>query len=409
MEQKGKAEKLIISAHEKLKLEDYEGAIADYDKAIKIDLNHAPAYHNRGIAKDELKDYIGAIADYDKAIEIEPKYALAYSNRGLTKYKLEDYKGAIADYDKAIEIDPNDASTYSIRGIAKSKLEDYEGAIADYNKAITINPDNLAAYFLKAISLHALNKTENKEVIIKCFEKVILINDDPETPLYQYMPINNKKLLSLINDEIYFCEYTKLNDPLECCMLKDDDAKWFQWVLEEEKIIPRIVSFNKKSESKLMYSHYADEHRGICVEYEINFKEIKKNKKISYGKVNYKNDIDRLGNMTDLYLLKNKEWEYEMEFRMVRFDNKSFINATIKSITFGLKCPEDIRQIIVTLLKKKKGIQYHEMKFKGKSNDLERVEFKLKPLNEKDLYRNMQNHGFDSLYHYYSNPANNEK
>ena len=39
-----------------------------YDKAIELDPNFAPAYHDRGVAKAQLKQYSAAIADLDKAI-----------------------------------------------------------------------------------------------------------------------------------------------------------------------------------------------------------------------------------------------------------------------------------------------------------------------------------------------------
>ena len=66
--------------------------------------------------KDDLKDYNGAIADYTKAIELNPNYANAYYNRGISKHNLKDYNGAISDYNKAIEIDPNYANAYYNRG-----------------------------------------------------------------------------------------------------------------------------------------------------------------------------------------------------------------------------------------------------------------------------------------------------
>ena len=62
---------------------------------------------NRGLAKTFLKEYEGAIKDYDKAIELDPNFAPAYHNRGIAKYELKQYSEAIADYDKAIELDPN--------------------------------------------------------------------------------------------------------------------------------------------------------------------------------------------------------------------------------------------------------------------------------------------------------------
>lgn len=64
------------------------------------------AYNGRGSAKDDLKDYEGAIADYDKALELDPQDTGAYFARGNAKYNLKDYAGAITDYDKAIKLAP---------------------------------------------------------------------------------------------------------------------------------------------------------------------------------------------------------------------------------------------------------------------------------------------------------------
>ena len=49
---------------------NYQGAIADYTRAIEINPQNVDAYYNRGLAEDDSGDYEGAIADYTKAIEI---------------------------------------------------------------------------------------------------------------------------------------------------------------------------------------------------------------------------------------------------------------------------------------------------------------------------------------------------
>jgi tetratricopeptide (TPR) repeat protein len=113
---------------------DNQGAILEFDRAIKIDPKYAEAYVNRGVAKLGLGDKQGAIADYSRAIAIHPQDALIYYNRGVAKFELGDNPGAIADFDRAIAINPQDAETYSNRGAVKLAAGDKQGAIADLKK-----------------------------------------------------------------------------------------------------------------------------------------------------------------------------------------------------------------------------------------------------------------------------------
>ena len=83
---------------------DWQGAIADYTKAIEINPYDADAYNNRGNARKNLGDKEGAIADYNKAIEINPYDAAAYGNRGLLYYELVDRQRAISDMQKAAQL-----------------------------------------------------------------------------------------------------------------------------------------------------------------------------------------------------------------------------------------------------------------------------------------------------------------
>jgi tetratricopeptide (TPR) repeat protein len=106
-------------------------------------LSEADKYYNRGCPKIRQKDYQGAIADFNKAIELDPMHKLAYSNRAASKYCLQDYRGAIVVYTKTIELDPEDFSVYGERGNAKCQIQDYRGAIADYNKAIELKTPGL--------------------------------------------------------------------------------------------------------------------------------------------------------------------------------------------------------------------------------------------------------------------------
>ena len=54
--------------------------------------------------KSELGDKQGAIVDYNEAIRINPNYDDAYNNRGNAKSELGDKQGAIADYREAARL-----------------------------------------------------------------------------------------------------------------------------------------------------------------------------------------------------------------------------------------------------------------------------------------------------------------
>jgi tetratricopeptide (TPR) repeat protein len=62
---------------------DFEGAVSDHARAIKIDPHYAAAYHNRGNAYLALGKLSLACGDYDRAIELDAGLLDAYRNRGL--------------------------------------------------------------------------------------------------------------------------------------------------------------------------------------------------------------------------------------------------------------------------------------------------------------------------------------
>ena len=145
-EQSISAETYLIWGHTKYDLGLYQGAIAAYDKAIRLKPDYAYAYITRGDAKAQLDQYFGAIADFDTAIRLKPDYANAYVSRGLTKSLLGQHAAAIADHDTAIQLKPDYANAYVGRGSAKSFLGQHAAAITDYDTAIQLKPDYADAY-----------------------------------------------------------------------------------------------------------------------------------------------------------------------------------------------------------------------------------------------------------------------
>jgi tetratricopeptide (TPR) repeat protein len=71
---------------------------------IELNPGFEDIYNNRGSAKYELQDYMGAISDYNKAIETNPESARAYFNRGLSKIKMGKKDRGCLDLNKASEL-----------------------------------------------------------------------------------------------------------------------------------------------------------------------------------------------------------------------------------------------------------------------------------------------------------------
>ena len=141
------ADTYLHRGNDKTRMENYQGAIADYTQAIRLKPNDAFAYAVRGSAKEQLGQYFAAIADCDTAIRLKPNDAFAYFLRGRAKEQLGQYFAAIADYDAAIRLKPDDTLAYVVRGRAKEQLGQYFAAIADYDTAIRLQPDYAVAYF----------------------------------------------------------------------------------------------------------------------------------------------------------------------------------------------------------------------------------------------------------------------
>jgi len=121
---------------------DLKGALADFDKAIKMEPNDSVAYYNRAYAKRLSKDFKGAVADYNRTIELDSVNADAFYNRGNVKaMNLKDLDGAIADYNRTIELNPQHSHAYYNRAIAKKMKGDKAGSDTDYKRAGEIDPE----------------------------------------------------------------------------------------------------------------------------------------------------------------------------------------------------------------------------------------------------------------------------
>ena len=149
-------------------LKDFDAAIQDFDAVLQRNPNNATFFFYRGYAYEQLKERQKAIADYTEAIRLDPDYALAYNNRGANYGNLGEYDKAIADFNQALRLDPDYADAYYNRGNSYSDLGEYGRAIADYTEALRLDPEKADVYYyLGLIS----EKRGNKQKALEDFQQ----------------------------------------------------------------------------------------------------------------------------------------------------------------------------------------------------------------------------------------------
>ncbi|MEA2784073.1 MAG: hypothetical protein QOF71_177 [Candidatus Eremiobacteraeota bacterium] len=134
------ARAFVLRGDCKADLGDNEGALKDYNSAIKIEPEYEYAYVTRCETRLALDDAAGALRDCDIAVRLNATDALAFEDRADVQFQREAYDLALQDYDKAIELGRSSAYVYAARCDTERLLHKEDRARADCEKALAIDP-----------------------------------------------------------------------------------------------------------------------------------------------------------------------------------------------------------------------------------------------------------------------------
>lgn len=241
---------------------------------------------------------------------------------------------------------------------------------------------------------------------------------------FKYERINSYTLRNLKNAQIYFNHFSAFNDPFDCpykeAIIKVNDkdtinfynkylkdvsntniiAKSLNDIPKEfkeqsivlmkmnykemvEKFFPNlgIVCFSTKNDDILMWSHYTDGHKGICLEfdsqpfdkafqvkYSNDYPVVNPYKLVFNDKLNEINSHKLNRDFLKPLLTKYKCWSYEEEWRIFHqesYKNYSYKPESLKAIYFGIKTEKtDMKIISLIAYNQNKNIKF----FKAKKN-----------------------------------------
>ena len=189
----------------KYSLEDFMGAIADFDKTLEIHPMYVRAFQYRAISNDRLGNLNEALADFQRAISLDPFDADIFFARGITYLHLNKYQEAIEDYDMVLTIDNKMSLAFVNRGIAKSHLKRFDDALADFDKAIYYDFMNPDVYFHRAMV--QVERDAYDEALADFNEAIRL---DAQNPLYYF----NRAVTELHKNDTVSAlrDYEKVNE-----------------------------------------------------------------------------------------------------------------------------------------------------------------------------------------------------
>ena len=195
--------------------------------------------------------------------------------------------------------------------------------------------------------------------------------------IYRFRNISINTYRELITRKVWFSRYAYLNDPFEGNYINNSGQNDLDEILKDFE----ICSYSKRKNNLLMWSHYADSHKGVCLEYEIDDTEYKK----SYFEVTYSKNQPIIENIRknnhgmvkisesaefQVFLTKSPDWKYEKEIRTIHsgfFETKGTLKkepGKLSAVYFGLHASDRHIDDIDTILEKDKNIRFYKAEFK---------------------------------------------
>lgn len=135
-----------------------------------------------------------------------------------------------------------------------------------------------------------------------------------------------------------------------------------------------IVSFGERSDCPLMWSHYGDQHRGVCVGYSVPADVVSNVQKVNYGggrlvtasmvaaMVDEKEEARRVVDEAVL-LRKAADWSYEHEWRLIGRRGLQDSPLELEEVVFGIRCDSAVKYAVVKALeRRRRPVNFFEMR-----------------------------------------------
>ncbi|MEE4917616.1 DUF2971 domain-containing protein [Pseudomonas alliivorans] len=135
-----------------------------------------------------------------------------------------------------------------------------------------------------------------------------------------------------------------------------------------------VLSLAARNSCPLMWSHYGDQHHGLCIGYEVPLDVQENLHKVAYGgsRLIDASKVAAMLNADDaarkevdasVLLRKAQDWRYEKEWRLIGSRGLSDSPLELTDVTFGTRCIDSVKHTVIKALEgRDKPIKMYEMR-----------------------------------------------
>ena len=137
-----------------------------------------------------------------------------------------------------------------------------------------------------------------------------------------------------------------------------------------------VFSLAERADCPLMWSHYGDQHKGICIGYSVPVEATPNAHKMKYGgsRLVEASNVSAMlkGNKVAnqkvdqaVLLKKAQDWRYEKEWRVI--GNRGLQDSTLEleEVIFGMRCDNSVKYTVVKALEKRERlVKFYEIRQK---------------------------------------------
>ncbi|MFG1481139.1 DUF2971 domain-containing protein [Xanthobacter sp. V4C-4] len=158
----------------------------------------------------------------------------------------------------------------------------------------------------------------------------------------------------------------------------DDPEQYLLGHYVESELLQRydkgVLSLAERAHCPLMWSHYGDQHRGLCIGYSVPDDARPDLHKISYGgnRLVAASAVGRMlnGDATAraqvdgaVLLRKAAEWRYEKEWRLIGPRGLHDSQLELEEIVFGMRCTSAVKYAVIKALEARhRPVQFYEIR-----------------------------------------------